>query len=151
MPVNSSANRPSSCLAAAWTAVSFRAACSGPSTFSKIARLSQPTSLGQPARALGHGEQQSDKGDRGEGLQPEHPAPAHARVPGFVTQAPDDLVDEEREEDAGDDPELKERAQPSAQLFWCDLGDVNRADDRRRSDPQPAQKPRGEELLEDPG
>ena len=62
----------------------------------------------------------------------------------------DDLVDEQREEDAGDDPELKERAQPSARLLRCDLGDVNRADDRRRSDPQPAQKPRGEKLLEGP-
>src|SRR5208337_1938102 len=83
-------------------------------------------------------------------------SPSIQRQPMLVFQASSPrpwttFVDEQREEDAGDDPELKERAQPSARFLWCDLGDVNRADDRRRSDPQPAQKPRGEELLEDPG
>ena len=76
-------------------------------------RLLASSLLRQPARALGHGEQQPQEHDGRDGLEAEHPPPAVRRVPGLVAQPLDHLVDEQRQEDAADDPELEERTQPS--------------------------------------
>ena len=92
---------------------SSRSAWSGPSTFSKtdLASSSRPCWASQRGLS-GTVNSSPSKTMAGTASSPEHPPPAVSRVPGLVAQALDHLVDEQREEDAGDDPELKERAQP---------------------------------------
>ena len=50
----------------------------------------------------------------------------------------EDVVDQQRDEDAGDDGELLQRAQPAAQSGRGDLGDVGRCDHRGDADAEAA-------------
>ena len=82
------------------------------------------------------------------GPDAQHPPPAEGRVPSVVAAALDHLVDEQREENADDDSQLKERPQAAAPFLRRQLGDVDRADHRRGPDAQPADEPRDEERIE---
>jgi hypothetical protein len=86
-----------------------------------------------------------DEPERGHGLGEEHAAPRVEPEPERLVDAAgglgDDVVDEERDEDADDDAHLLERGQPPAHRGRRDLGDVGRGDDAGDPDGDAAEEP----------
>ena len=97
----------------------------------------------EPSGALGRGEQEEEERRRGDDLDPQHPPPFR----GPEIHAGDQVVRQERDEDAQHDVELLGRHETAAEPRRGDLGDVQGRDHRRTADGQSAQEPEGEERV----
>ena len=97
----------------------------------------------EPAGALGRGEQEEEERRRGDDLDAQHPPPFR----GPEIHAGDQVVRQERDEDAQHDVELLGRHEAAAEPRRGDLGDVQGRDHRRPADGQPAEEPEGEERV----
>ena len=97
------------------------------------------------ARRLRNGEGQHAVQDRGHRHHQEHPAPGLQPEPQRLARAAGELrqqvVDRERQEDAGHDRQLLQRAEPAADARRRRLGDVGRRDDRGHADADAADDP----------
>ncbi len=109
----------------------------------------------QPTRALGHREQCQPVHDRGQGLEPEHPAPVpftqskrFAPRSAGIAERQDQVIAEERGGNTDNNIELVERHQPPARLGRRHFRDVHRGDDQRRPDAQSSDHPGNNEHRE---
>ena len=109
-------------------------------------RRSRPRPTSQRGLS-GVGSRSRKNSGRGDGQDAEHPPPF--RRP--EVQPRDQVVRQEREQDAEHDVELLDRHQTAAVLRRGDLGDVERRDDRRPADGHAAQESEGEERVPVPG
>ncbi len=109
---------------------------------------SPPSHLHQPARAFHRRNDGQSKQQRGNHADKEHPAPAGGGVPGFISHALDEHVDEYGGKDAEHDSQLIQRHQASAKTGGRDLGDVHGSNDRSRANSQAANQPPDHELGE---
>ena len=122
-----------------------------PSRVERILRASGIAVRGdEVARRLRDGEgEQRRRRTAGHDHREEHPPPRLEAEPqdlaGAAGELREDEVDQQRDEDAGDDGELLERAEPTADPGGRDLGDVGRRDDGRDADPEPADDPEDDE------
>ncbi len=99
----------------------------------------------QEARRFRGAQQQDEEHHRGDHAGDEHPAPVVG--PEIAQQ----IVDAVRDQDAGDDRHLVERAEPPAQRGRRDLRNVHRRSQRNRADREAAEEARRQETLETPG
>src|SRR5271157_5137181 len=106
-------------------------------------RLINPAPGHEPSRALGRGKQEPEKQRRRNNLDPQHPSPFRS------TQAHlgDQVVRQERDQNAQHDVELLSRHETAANPRRRDLGYVQWRDDRRTADRQSTHQTEGEKRI----